>query len=159
MKKYIIPYGVKMFQTKDINIWRPDFLFFLFWCLTSIYRQASHVYGSQKYLTSIYGACLAIIWKSDIKTLLQQGGSESVKIRSSNVNIFCLEHFYTIRYNTFFHTFLYNISKVSFLCRNPFKDVKKRIEGKIKPNFVLYFQSFILKIKKFEQFVSMIFEL
>ena len=25
---------------------------------------------------------------------------------SSNVNIFCLEHFYTIRYNTFLHTFL-----------------------------------------------------
>ena len=35
-----------------------------------------------------------------------KGGSESVKIRSSNVNIFCLEHFYTIRYDTFFHTFL-----------------------------------------------------
>ena len=28
------------------------------------------------------------------------------KIRSSKVNIFCLEHFYTIRYDTFFHTFL-----------------------------------------------------
>ena len=40
------------------------------------------------------------------KTLLQQGGSESVKIRSSNVDIFCLEHFYTIMYHTFFHTFL-----------------------------------------------------
>ena len=42
------------------------------------------------------------------QNILQQGGSESVKIRSSNVNIFCLEHFYTIRYNTFFHTFLFS---------------------------------------------------
>ena len=43
---------------------------------------------------------------------------------SSNENIFCLEQFYTIRYDTFFHIYffmLYNISKVSFLCRNPFK--------------------------------------
>ena len=53
--------------------------------------------------------------------------TKKTKIRSSNVNIFCLEHFYTIRYNTFSHTFfmLYNISKVSFLCRNPFKNVNK----------------------------------
>ena len=28
------------------------------------------------------------------------------KIKSSNVNIFCLEHFYTIRYDTFLHTLL-----------------------------------------------------
>ena len=46
-----------------------------------------------------------------------------VKIRTLNVNNFCLEHLYTLRYNTFFHIFfmLNNISKVSFLCRNPFK--------------------------------------
>ena len=54
------------------------------------------------------------------QNILQQARSESVKIMSSNVNIFCLEHFYTIRYNTFLHTFfmLYNISKVSFLYRS-----------------------------------------
>ena len=40
------------------------------------------------------------------QNILQQGGSGSVKIRSSNVNIFCLEHFYTVRYDTFLHTFL-----------------------------------------------------
>ena len=67
----------------------------MFWCLTSIYSQASPVYGSEKCPTSIYGYCLSI-WKSDKKN----------KIRSSNVNTFCLEHFYTIKYNTFFHTFL-----------------------------------------------------
>ena len=64
-------------------------------CLTSIYSQASPVYGSEKCLTSIYGDYLSIY------------GSQTLKQnRSSNVNIFCLEHFYTIRYNTFFHTFL-----------------------------------------------------
>ena len=31
---------------------------------------------------------------------------ESVKIRTLNVNNFCLEHFYTLRYNIFFHIFL-----------------------------------------------------
>ena len=30
----------------------------------------------------------------------------NIRIRSSNVKIFCLEHFYTIRYDTFVHTFL-----------------------------------------------------
>ena len=37
------------------------------------------------------------------QNILQQGGNES---GLQNVNIFCLEHFYTIRYNTFLHTFL-----------------------------------------------------
>ena len=40
------------------------------------------------------------------QNILQQGGSESGKIMSSNVNIFCLEHLYTKRYDTFLHTFL-----------------------------------------------------
>ena len=38
------------------------------------------------------------------KNIFQQGGNESGL--SLNVNIFCLEHFYTICYDTFLHTFL-----------------------------------------------------
>ena len=71
-------------------------------CLTSIYRHAIPVYGSQTLLTSIYGACLAI-YRSQTSKHSPTGRKW---IRSSNVNIFCLEHFYTIRYNTFLHTFL-----------------------------------------------------
>ena len=51
------------------------------------------------------------------QNILQQGGSESVKIMSSNVNIFCLEHFYTIRYDTFLHTFLCSTSGISDDCK------------------------------------------
>ena len=87
-----------MFQSKDINIWRLDFVF----CLTSIYRHAIPVYGSQTLLTSIYGACLAIYGSQTSK----HSPTGRKWIRSSNVNIFCLEHFYTIRYDTFLHTFL-----------------------------------------------------
>ena len=43
--------------------------------------------------------CWSNVLMSDIKT-------KNKKIRSLNVNIFCLEHFYTIWYNTIFHTFL-----------------------------------------------------
>ena len=118
MQKCIIPYSVKMFQTKDINIWRPDSFppcWRMFWCLTSIYSQASPVYESEKCLTSIYGNCMSIY-----------GSQTKNKIKSSNVNIFWLEHFYTIRYDTFFHTFLCSttyqkLTCWSFLCRNPFK--------------------------------------
>ena len=80
------------------NIWRLDFVF----CLTSIYRHAIPVYGSQTLLTSIYGACLAIYGSQTSKH--SQTGRKW--IRSSIVNIFCLEHAYTIRYNTLLHTFL-----------------------------------------------------
>ena len=61
------------------------------------------------------------------------GRSESVKIRTLNVNKFCLEHFYTLRYNTFFHFFfmLNNISKVSFLRRNPIKNDRKGEKSKL----------------------------
>ena len=60
------------------------------------------------------------------QNILQQGGSESVKIRSSNVNIFCLEHFYTIRYNTFLHTFLCSTTyqKLVFYAGIPLTAVK-----------------------------------
>ena len=122
MQKCIIPYCVKMFQTKDINIWRPDsFLpcWRMFWCLTSIYSQTSPVYGSEKCLTSIYGNCMSIY-----------GSQTKNKIKSLNVNIFWLEHFYTIRYDTFFHTFLCSttyqkLTCWSFLCRNPFNSYGK----------------------------------
>ena len=108
-----------MFHTKDINIWRPDSFppcWRMFWCLTSIYSQTSPVYGSEKCLTAIYGNCMSIY-----------GSQTKNKIKSSNVNIFWLEHFYTIRYNTFFHTFLCSttyqkLTCWSFLCRNPFKN-------------------------------------
>ena len=111
-------YGVKMFQSKDINIWSLDFVFV--WL--PYYRHAIPVYESQTLLTSIYEACLAK-YRSQTSKHSPTGRKW---IRSSNVNFFCLEHFYTIRYNTFLHTFfmLYNISKVSFLCRNPFNDFK-----------------------------------
>ena len=56
------------------------------------------------------------IWrtKTDFYTILYRKLSQNSQTtwttsrgnRSSNVNIFCLEHFYTIRYNTFLHTFL-----------------------------------------------------
>ena len=36
------------------------------------------------------------------QNILQQGGNKS----GLQMLIFCLEHFYTIRYNTFLHTFL-----------------------------------------------------
>ena len=105
-----------MFQSKDINIWRLYFVF----CLTSIYRHAIPVYGSQTLLTSIYGACLAIYGSQTSK----HSPTGRKWIRSSNVNIFCLEHFYTIRYNTFLHTFLCSTTyqKLVFYAGIPLKD-------------------------------------
>ena len=84
-----------MFQTKDINIWRPDFLFFCFdvWLP---YRERQAPYMEVRHFSLPYTGLAWLYMEVRHQNILQQGGSESVKIISSNVNIFCLEHFYTI---------------------------------------------------------------
>ena len=90
----------------------------MFWSLTSIYSQESPVYGSEKCLTSIYGNCMSIY-----------GRQTKNIIKSSNVNIFWLEHFYTIRYDTFFHTFLCSTTyqKLVFYAGIPLTTMIKKV--------------------------------
>ena len=59
---------------------------------------------------------------------------------SSNVNIFCLEHFYTIRYDTFLHTFLCSTKyqKLVFYAGIPLNKAKKSC---IKPKESLCYES------------------